>query len=110
MNAGCMTNYFKISRGVRQGCPLSPFLFILAVELLASKTRQVHDCRGIPLPNHQEVRKISQFADDTTLLMSGTDSVKLALQTVDSFGTVSGLQLNKKNPKRCGSAPQNRKI
>ena len=109
MNAGYTTNYFEISRGVRQGCPLSPFLFILAVELLASKIRQLQDCKGIPLPNHQEV-KISQFADDTTLIMSDTNSLKIALQTVDNFGTVSGLKLNKKKPKRCGSAPQNRKI
>ena len=96
MNAGYMTDYFQISRGVRQGCPLSPFLFILAVELLASKIRQAQDCKGIPLPNHQEV-KISQFADDTTLIMSDTNSLKFALQTVDNFGTVSGLKLNKKN-------------
>ena len=106
---GYMTNYFKISRGMRQGCPLSPFLFILAVELLASKIRQLQDCKGIPLPNHQEV-KISQFADDTTLIMSDTNSLKFALQTIDNFGTVSGLKLNKKKPKRCGSAPQDRKI
>ena len=109
MNAGYMTDYFQISRGVRQGCPLSPFLFILAVELLALKIRQAQDCKGIPLPNHQEV-KISQFADHTTLIMSDTNSLKFALQTVDNFGTVSGLKRNKKKLKRCGSAPQNRKI
>ena len=60
-----MTNYFQISRGVRQGCPLSPSLFILAVELLALKIRQRPQCKGIHLPGDQEV-KISQFADDTT--------------------------------------------
>lgn len=98
MNAGYMTDYFQISRGMQQGCPLSPFLFILAVELLASKIRQAQDCKGISLPNHQEV-KISQFADDTTLIMSDTNSLKAALQTVDNFGTVSGLKLNKKKTK-----------
>jgi len=95
MKTAYMTNCSKIPRGVRQGCPLSPFLFILAVELLASKIRQLQDCKGIPLLNHQEV-KISQFADDTTLIMSDTNFLKIAPQTVDNLGTVSGLKLNKK--------------
>ena len=42
-----MTNYFKVSRGVRQGCPSSPFLFVLAVEILAIKLRHDPDCEGI---------------------------------------------------------------
>ena len=47
MNAGIMTNYFQVSRGVRQGCPLSPLLFVLAVEILAANVRQDRGCRGI---------------------------------------------------------------
>ena len=96
-----MTNYFEISRGVRQGCPLSPSLVILAVELLALKIRQNRNCAGIYLPNNQEV-KISQFADDTTIITNNTDSLKSHLQTIEWFGTVSGLKLNKKRPRQCG--------
>ena len=61
-----MTNYFEISRGVRQaGCQLSPSFFILAVKLLALKIRQNQTCKGIVLLNDREV-KISQFVDTTT--------------------------------------------
>ena len=87
-----------ISRGVRQGCPISPSLFILAVELLALKIRQNPICGGIQLPNDQVV-KISQFADDTTIITSNVDSLKSHLHVIDWFGTVSGLKLNKKKTK-----------
>ena len=95
MNGGNLTNYFEISRGVRQGCPLSPFLFILSVELLGLKIRQDPACIGIPLPNNT-VAKISQFADDTTIIASDTTSLKFCLQIVNWFGSLSGLKLNKK--------------
>ena len=77
MNGGRMTDYFEITRGVhlRQGCPLSPSLFILTVELLALKIRQSPNCRGIRLLNEKEVR-ISQFADDTTIITNNTDSLR----------------------------------
>ena len=98
MNAGFMTDYFKVSRGVRQGCPLSPFLFILSVEVLASKIRQEPNCKGISLPSLQEA-KISQFADDTTLISRDTESLKCSLQIIGRFGGISGLKLNKKKTK-----------
>ena len=98
MNGGFLTNYFNISRGVRQGCPLSPLLFILAAELLAIKIRQEPNCRGISLPDDQEV-KISQFADDTTIVTKNAESLKPYLQILDHFGSISGLKLNKKKTK-----------
>ena len=85
INACFLTNYFKVSRGVRQGCPLTPLLFVLAVGILASKTKQDNICRGIILPDNC-VAKISQFADDTTLI-------------VNYFNTISGLELNHKKTK-----------
>ena len=98
LNGGYTTNYFEISRGVRQGCPLSPFLFILAVELLALKIRNEPTCGGIMLPNNHEA-KISQFADDTTIISNNTDSLKSYLQIIEWFGSLSGLKLNKKKTK-----------
>ena len=84
MNGGFLTTYFNISRGVRQGCPLSPLLFILAMELLAVKIRQDSDCKGISLPDDQKV-KISQFADDTTIITENVESLKPHLLILDRF-------------------------
>jgi len=64
-------------------------LFILAVELLAVKIRQEPSCRGVALPDDQVV-KISQFADDTTIITKNVESLKPYLQILDCFGIISG--------------------
>ena len=94
LNNGFSTNYFALSRGVRQGCPLSPFLFVLAVELLACKIRQDKEIQGIIINIFQRELKISQFADDTTLFNSIRKSVRRAINVLDNFGDLSGLRLN----------------
>ena len=95
MNNGRDSDFFGIRRGVRQGCPLSPYLFVLASEVLAKALRKNKDIRGIHV-NEKEI-KLSQYADDTTLILDGSKkSVLSSLGLLDDFHKASGLKLNDK--------------
>jgi len=67
MNNGFTTRHFSLERGVRQGDPLSPYLFIIAVEILAIKIREDNNIQGFKIG--QEVLKLSSFADDMTCFL-----------------------------------------
>ena len=104
LNNGWPSNFFKLSRGVRQGCPLSPYLFILSVEILADAIRQKKEIRGITL-NGKEI-KLSQYADDTTFILDGSENSFLeALKMIELFGKKSSLKLNNRKQKPCGQVP-----
>ena len=81
------SNYFKLERGVRQGCPLSPYLFIIAAETLALKVRQNNDIQGIQIGN--KTFKIKQYAYDTQVF-----SLFEIFKVFEEFSTISGLQIN----------------
>ena len=92
LNNGWASCFFQLQRGVRQGCPLSPYLFILSAEILAKAARSNKNIKGISV-NNSEI-KISQYADDTTFILNGTsESLSATLQT---FGSMSGLRLDRK--------------
>ena len=74
-----------MGRGVRQGCPLSPYIFILCVEVLATAIRRDNEIKGISVGNVE--CKISQFADDTTMILDGSQvSLMRSFALLDSFG------------------------
>ena len=93
-NNGYHSTFFKLGRGIRQGCPISALLFILAVEVMASNIRTNQEIKGIPLSNSENL-VISQLADDTTLFLSDVDSLNKTLEFIKAFGRSSGLMLNK---------------
>jgi hypothetical protein len=57
-----------LKSGTRQGCPLSPYLFNIILEVLAKAIRQQKEVKGIPI-GREEV-KISLFEDDMTIYLS----------------------------------------
>lgn len=92
INNGFTSDWFKPERGIMQGCPISGMLFIIAVELLAIRIRECRDIRGLNISG--QVIKISQYADDTTVFVRDSDSMKVLMGVLAEFSKVSGLELN----------------
>ncbi len=95
-NNGHFSEEFTLSRGVRQGCPVSSLLFILCMEVLACHIRQNDRITGLSLDdNGSKCIKIIQYADDSTLLLNNTSEMKEAIKCLDIFGKVAGTKVNK---------------
>ena len=90
-NNGWASDFFALSRGVRQGCPLSPYLFLLRAEILGSAVRNDNEIRGFKVLDTES--KISQYADDTTLILDGSESsFSRSLSLLHTFALISGLR------------------
>ena len=95
-NGGYMSSSFVMERGVRQGCPISPILFILTSELFAASIRCDPNIKGIKTPFSHRPIKIRQYADDTTLFLKDFFDFREILSKIKLFAEFSGLELNKK--------------
>ena len=91
---GFVTEQFPVSRGVRQGCPLSPLLYVLVAESLACAIRADPKIDGFPLPGGNKHVKVSQYADDTSTFATTDESVQALFELFAKYELASGAKLN----------------
>ena len=77
---GFRSSYFKISRSMRQGCPVNPLLFILQAEPLACTIRKNNNIKVTPLPlsdhgGHETKAKLNAYVDDSQHFVLTEDSI-----------------------------------
>ena len=92
INNGFASDFFALERKVRQGDPLSPFLFVLAVEVLAIAVRQNINIRGISIDGQET--KLLQCTDDTTATLADLSSARAFFDLLDTFKLLLGLAIN----------------
>ena len=91
---GFVKEQFSVSRGVRQGCPLSPLLYVLVAESLACAIRADPKIDGFPLPGGNKHVKVSQYADDTSTFATTDESVQALFELFAKYELASGAKLN----------------
>jgi len=90
-----LTKDITLERGIRQGCPLSPMLYVLVAECLSGLLR-TSSLNGFLVPGSGGLSSVvTQYADDTTLLLRDLSSVEKALSLVDFYGRGTGAKLNR---------------
>lgn len=94
---GTVQGYFRSKRGLRQGDPLSPYLFVMAMNCLSLLLDKAAEEGAFGYHHHYRESKLTHlcFADDLLILCDGSaESVKNVLQVLHRFKSLSGLSVN----------------
>lgn len=90
---GCLSTPFKVTRGVRQGDPLSCLLFDLGIEPLSASIR-ASNIQGINIPGVNERLVANLFADDTTIFLNEMDDFATLQKILDSWCLAAEARFN----------------
>ena len=95
---GHLSESFTLQRGCRQGDPISPYIFILCVEILGKTIRNDKNIQGIK--KNDKIFKLCQYADDTQIFLDGSEkSLHQLMLILKKFYNMSGLKVNEDKTK-----------
>ena len=84
---------FPLKSGTTKRCPLSPLLFSIVLEVLATAIRAENEIKGIQI-GKEEV-KLSVFADDMIFYIENPkDSTRKLLELINEYSAVAGYKIN----------------
>ena len=89
---GYYSDEFTIRSGVAQGCPLSPLLFLVVAEALRVSVDMEKGLKGINIG--RSYFKLSQFADDTTIIMGHKKEIALANKAIQRWCRATSMREN----------------
>ena len=92
LNSGTTTNYFKLESGARQGDPISPYLFIIVLEILFISIKSNSSIKGIDICDN--IFLYTAYADDSTFFLQNLESILELINCFNIFSRYSGLQPN----------------
>ena len=93
---GTISEYFPLSRGIRQGDAMSALLFIIQAEPLSSMIRNNKDIKGINISSGgmEKELKLCQYVDDTNIFLQNSMYIEPCLKAIKEFEKISGAKLN----------------
>ena len=95
---GLTSGPFPVQRGVRQGCPISPLLYVLFSETLSTSLDSCLGFRPFIVPGGARVKCV-QYADDITCVVSDLASFETLSEVLNTFQEATGARLNKSKTK-----------
>uniref|UniRef100_A0A803TZ64 Reverse transcriptase domain-containing protein n=1 Tax=Anolis carolinensis TaxID=28377 RepID=A0A803TZ64_ANOCA len=95
---GQQSNLIQIEKGTRQGCPLSPLIFIFALEILIRNIRKDGQLKGTKVRTQEY--KVRAFADDIICFIEEPcNQITKWISKIENFGKVAGFFINKEKTK-----------
>jgi hypothetical protein len=88
---GYISEKFPVTRGVRQGCPLSPYIYVITSEVLAHYIRRTNSITGIPMAGVNN--RLTKYADDTSIFLTKWEEVLATERNFQLFQRASGSRL-----------------
>ena len=96
---GFTSIYFNLSRGIRQGCPISTLLYVIVVETLQKLVREEWEIKGIRLPDGLVSKRVG-YSDDGNATLSDFKSVNKLFVLLEIYQRASGAKV--KSPENSG--------